>query len=336
MAPVEPPGTAPVPDCWAEATFGVASKPTQRTCPSVQRPARHRVPRAFRAKTLLTGTRLVRKAKADKPWRRRSVERKRQQRYPLKLATWNINSIRARLDAVLGWLQTERPDVLCMQETKVEDDDFPSDELQMLGYAVAMSGQPTYNGVAIASRLPMKEIQIGLLDAPEDADKRLIAATIGGIRVLSAYVPNGRTVSSPAFKEKLGWLAALRRTLTEREHGRDIFLGGDFNVASDERDVFDPDAFRGKVHFHPDERRELDELRKLGFVDAFRKFEERGGLYSWWDYRAGGLRKNQGLRIDYAFLSAGLATRCKACRMDHQPRHADKPSDHIPVVIELE
>jgi exodeoxyribonuclease-3 len=254
----------------------------------------------------------------------------------LKLATWNVNSIRARLDAVLSWLETEQPDVLCMQETKVEDDEFPSDELQMLGYAVAMSGQPTYNGVAIASRLPMKDIEIGLLGAAPDAERRLIAATAGGVRILSAYVPNGRSVSSPAFGEKLRWLSELRRTLSEREAGRDVFLGGDFNVATDERDVYDPEAFRGKVHFHPDERRELEQLKAQGFVDSFRKFDERAAQYSWWDYRAGGLRKNQGLRIDYAFLSPALAARCKGVRMDNQPRHQDKPSDHIPVIVELD
>jgi exodeoxyribonuclease-3 len=254
----------------------------------------------------------------------------------LKLATWNVNSVRARLDAVLGWLEAVQPDVLCMQETKVEDDEFPSDELQMLGYAVAMAGQPTYNGVAICSRLPMKDIEIGLLGAGEDDDKRLISATVAGVRVMSAYIPNGRSVTSPAFKEKLAWLAQLRRTLTEREAGRDVFLGGDFNVASDERDVYDPEAFRGKVHFHPDERRELDALRDLGFVDAFRRFEERAGQYSWWDYRAGQFRKNEGLRIDYAFLSPQLAARAKSCRMDVEPRHKDKPSDHIPVIVELD
>jgi exodeoxyribonuclease III len=254
----------------------------------------------------------------------------------VKLATWNVNSIRARLDAVLSWLETEQPDVLCMQETKVEDDEFPSDELQMLGYAVAMWGQPTYNGVAICSRLPMKEIELGLIGGTADDERRLITATVGGLRVMSAYIPNGRTVSSPAFKEKLAWLAQLRRTLTEREHGRDVFLGGDFNVASDERDVFDPELFRGKVHFHPDERRELDEIRALGFVDTFRKFDQRDGQYSWWDYRAGGLRKNQGLRIDYAFLSPSLAPRAKSCSMDLKPRHEDKPSDHIPVIVELD
>ncbi|HYP89885.1 MAG TPA: exodeoxyribonuclease III [Polyangiaceae bacterium] len=236
----------------------------------------------------------------------------------------------------MSWLETEQPDVLCMQETKVEDDEFPSDELQMLGYAVAMAGQPTYNGVAIASRLPMKDIEIGLLGADADADKRLIAATIGGLRVMSAYIPNGRTVSSPAFAEKLAWLRQLQVTLSDRERGRDVFLGGDFNVATDERDVFAPELFRGKVHFHPDERRELEQLKKLGFVDSFRKFEERGGLYSWWDYRAGGFRKNQGLRIDYAFLSTSLAARCRSCRMDDAPRHLDKPSDHIPVIVELD
>jgi exodeoxyribonuclease-3 len=254
----------------------------------------------------------------------------------LKLATWNVNSIRARLDAVLSWLESEQPDVLCMQETKVEDDEFPSDEMQMLGYAVAMAGQPTYNGVAILSRLPMKEIEIGLIDAAPDADKRLIAASVGGVRVLSAYIPNGRSVASPAFAEKLAWLSQLRRTLTEREAGRDVFLGGDFNVASDERDLFNPEAFRGKTHFHPDERQQLDEIRKLGYVDSFRKFDDRPGQYSWWDYRGGSLRKNEGLRIDYAFLSPALAARCKACRMDERPRHEATPSDHIPVIVELD
>jgi exodeoxyribonuclease-3 len=182
----------------------------------------------------------------------------------------------------------------------------------------------------------MKEIEIGLLGAEEDADRRLIAATIADVRVLSAYVPNGRSVSSPAFAEKLSWLRQLRRTLSEREAGREVFLGGDFNVASDERDLFDPEAFRGKVHFHPDERRELEQLKQQGFIDGFRKFDQSAGHYSWWDYRAGGFRKNQGLRIDYAFLSPTLAARCKSCRMDDQPRHLDKPSDHIPVIVELD
>jgi exodeoxyribonuclease-3 len=168
------------------------------------------------------------------------------------------------------------------------------------------------------------------------ADPRLIAATVAGVRVLSAYVPNGRSITSPAFAEKLAWLAQLRRTLAEREAGREVFLGGDFNVASDERDLYDPEAFRGRVHFHPEERRQLDELRASGFVDAFRKFDERAGQYSWWDYRAGNFRKNLGLRIDYAFLSPGLAGRARSCRMDSGPRHQDKPSDHIPVIVELE
>ena len=254
----------------------------------------------------------------------------------MKLATWNINSIRARLEHVLSWLEAEQPDVLCMQETKVEDDDFPSDELQMLGYAVAMTGQPAYNGVAIASRLPMKEIQIGFIDPAPDAEPRLIAATVADVRVLSAYVPNGRSITSPAFAEKLAWLRELRRTLSEREAGRQLFLGGDFNVASDERDLYDPEAFRGRVHFHPEERRQLDEIRALGYVDAFRKFDERPGQYSWWDYRAGNFRKNLGLRIDYAFLSPELSPRARGCRMDSAPRHRDKPSDHIPVVVELD
>ena len=183
----------------------------------------------------------------------------------MKFATWNVNSIRARLDHVLAWLEAEQPDVLCMQETKVEDDDFPSDEMQLLGYAVAMTGQPAYNGVAIASRLPMKEIQIGMIDPKPDAEPRLLSATVAGLRVMSAYVPNGRSTTSPAFAEKLSWLRQLRLTLLEREAGRDVFLGGDFNVASDERDLYDPEAMPDDLrHAHDQGREQQHHRRAIG------------------------------------------------------------------------
>jgi exodeoxyribonuclease-3 len=223
-----------------------------------------------------------------------------------------------------------------MQETKVVDDDFPTDEFMRLGYGVAMAGQLSYNGVAILSRLPMKAISIGLLGQSADADKRAIAATIGGVRVVSVYVPNGKTVSSPSFPEKLAWLAQLRTTLDTRESPKgDLLVCGDFNIATDDRDVYAPELFRGKVHFHPDEHRALAKVKDFGLSDAFRTLHPEGGQYSWWDYRGGGFRKNEGLRIDYVFLSASLQARCTGASMDIEPRRLEKPSDHIPVIVEL-
>ena len=254
----------------------------------------------------------------------------------MKVATWNVNSIRARLDHACDWLERMQPDVLCMQETKVVDDDFPTDEFMRLGYGVAMAGQLSYNGVAILSRLPMKDISIGLSGQAPDADRRAIAATIAGVRVFSVYVPNGKTVSSPSFPEKLGWLERLRVTLDETANpNSDVLVCGDFNIATDDRDVYAPDLFRGKVHFHPDEHRALARVRDFGLKDAFREHHSEGGLYSWWDYRGGGFRKNEGLRIDYVFLSESLAKRCTSVTMDSEPRRLDKPSDHIPVMVDL-
>ena len=254
----------------------------------------------------------------------------------VKVATWNVNSIRARLDHACDWLERFQPDVLCMQETKVVDDDFPTEEFMRLGYGVAMTGQLSYNGVAILSRLPMKEITIGLSGEKPEADKRLIAATVAGVRIFSCYVPNGKSVSSPSFREKLEWLERLRLTLDETANPKgDVLVCGDFNIATDERDLYDPEAFRGKTHFHPDEHRALAKVRDFGLKDAFRELHSEGGLSSWWDYRGGGCRKNEGLRIDYVFLSESLAARCTSVIMDTEPRRLDKPSDHIPVLVEL-
>jgi len=254
----------------------------------------------------------------------------------VKVATWNVNSIRARLDHACDWLERVQPDVLCMQETKVVDDDFPTDEFMRLGYGVAMAGQLSYNGVAILSRLPMKELSIGLSGQGPDADKRAIAATISGVRIFSCYVPNGKTVTSPSFPEKLAWLEQLRSTLdATADPKRDVLVCGDFNIATDDRDVYAPELFRGKVHYHPDEHRALAKVREFGLKDAFRELHSEGGLYSWWDYRGGGFRKNEGLRIDYVFLSESLVQRCTSATMDVEPRRLDKPSDHIPVLVEL-
>jgi exodeoxyribonuclease-3 len=254
----------------------------------------------------------------------------------MRIATWNVNSIRVRADAVVDWLSRVEPDVLCMQETKVEDDDFPTDELQRLGYAVAMSGQKTYNGVAIVSRLPMKDLRIGLFDGADDADKRLISATVGGVRVLSAYIPNGKSVTNPSFQQKLQFFARLKRTLEDQApDGQSVALCGDFNVAPDERDVFDPVRMRGQLHFHPDEHAALAELQSFGLVDAYRLHHQEGGHFSWWDYRGAGLVKNEGLRIDLVLLSRDLAARCTGAHIDVGERQKKTPSDHAPVWVDV-
>ncbi len=253
----------------------------------------------------------------------------------LRIATWNVNSIRVREPHVIDFLRRQEPDVLCLQETKVVDDDFPTDELQRLGYAVAMAGQRTYNGVAIVSRLPFTDVRVGLVDDTPDAERRLIAATVRGVRVYSAYVPNGKEVGSPSFHAKLVWLDRLGATLGAAGELPAV-IGGDFNIARDERDVHDPVAYRGQLHFHPDEHAALERLLAHGLHDAFRLHEPAAGQYSWWDYRGTSLRKNQGLRIDYLFLSEPLAARCHAARMHPEERHRERPSDHVPVVVDLD
>jgi exodeoxyribonuclease-3 len=251
----------------------------------------------------------------------------------VKLATWNVNSIRARHDAVLSWIARVEPDVLCMQETKVEDDDFPTDELLRLGYAVAMAGQKTYNGVAIASRLPMTDVVIGLDDEKDPADKRLIRATVGGVRVLCAYVPNGKSPTNPSFKAKLAWFERLARTVTaEATPGRPLAVCGDYNVAPEDRDVFDPVAMRGQLHFHPDEHRALAGLMDTGLSDVLRLHHQEGNLFTWWDYRAGAYERNHGLRIDLILATRALADRCTGVEIDAKTRLGDKPSDHVPVI----
>lgn len=251
----------------------------------------------------------------------------------MRIATWNVNSIRARATSVLGWLSRCEPDVLCMQETKVEDDDFPTDEFLRLGYAVLTSGQKSYNGVAIASRLPVSDVAMGLLDDPDDTQKRVIRATISGMRVYSVYVPNGKSPNNPAFQEKLRFFSRLRETVArELESTSAVAICGDFNVAPHERDVPDPDAMRGQLHFHPDEHRALASLMSVGLVDVFRMHHTENRRYSWWDYRAGSFRRNIGLRIDFILASAWLASACTSADIDVAPRREEKASDHTPVM----
>lgn len=254
----------------------------------------------------------------------------------MRLASWNVNSIRVRETDVLEWVRRTEPDVLCLQETKVVDDEFPTEEFMRLGYAVAMAGQPSYNGVAIATRLPLSEVRIGLTGESASADRRAISASIAGVRIVNVYVPNGKSVGSPSFLEKLNWLERLRLTLDTQERAEaPLVLCGDFNVARDERDVYAPELYRGKLLFHPEEQRALNRVLEFGLLDAFRERHERGGLYSWWDYRSGAFRKGEGLRIDYAFITRALLPRLCAVSMDVEPRRAEKPSDHVPILVEL-
>jgi len=255
---------------------------------------------------------------------------------PVKIATWNVNGIRARVGAVGDWLAQHRPDVLCMQETKVVDDDFPFEELTRLGYVVKVSGQAGYNGVAIAASLPVNDVSTGLYDDLVDAERRVISATVGGLRVVNVYVPNGKSVELPSFPEKLRWLERLRVTLDTREDPtKDLVLCGDFNVALEDRDVYDPVRLRGRLHFHPDEHRALGRVLDFGLVDAYRALHAEGGRFSWWDYRGGDFRNNRGLRIDYAFVTRSVAARLSRAEIDVEPRRLPKPSDHTPVLLEL-
>jgi exodeoxyribonuclease-3 len=254
----------------------------------------------------------------------------------VKIATWNVNGIRARIDAVQSFVEKHEPDVLGMQETKVIDDDFPFEELSRLGYQVALAGQPAYNGVAIASRSPLGDVKVGLYDDGPEAEKRLIAATTGGVRIMSVYVPNGKSVELPSFRDKLRFLERLRTTLDVAEkQDAPLVLLGDFNIARDPRDVWDPKAMAGRLHFHPAEHAALDRLLEFGLFDAYREMVPEGGRYSWWDYRGGDFRNNRGLRIDYLFVTRALRDRLESAVIDGEPRRAERPSDHAPVMIEV-
>jgi exodeoxyribonuclease-3 len=253
----------------------------------------------------------------------------------MKLATWNVNSLKVRLPQVLDWLTANPVDVLCLQEIKQQDSDFPHAELQAAGYHSVCSGQKTYNGVAILSREPVSELQFGIPNFA-DEQKRVIAATIGGMRVVCVYVPNGQSVDSDKYQYKLAWLAALRDWLKdELIRYPKLVLLGDYNIAPEDRDVYDPVAWRGNVLVSEPERAQFQNLLQLGLRDSFRLFEQADKSYSWWDYRMMAFRRNNGLRIDHILISAPLAALCKSCVIDRAPRKLERPSDHTPVVVEL-
>jgi exodeoxyribonuclease-3 len=254
----------------------------------------------------------------------------------VKIATWNVNSLRVRLAHVLDWLAREQPDVLALQETKLKDEDFPADEFTRLGYEVRFSGQATYNGVALISREAGDGIRTEL-EGFGDQQRRVLAATVAGVRIYNLYVPNGQSVDSDKYRYKLDWLAALRAQI-ERElatHDRCILLG-DFNIAPEDRDVHDPEAWKGKVLCSEPERNALEALLGLGFRDVFRSFEQEENSFSWWDYRAAAFRRNRGLRIDLILASRDLAPLCTGCTIDVEPRRLERPSDHTPVVAEFD
>jgi exodeoxyribonuclease-3 len=254
----------------------------------------------------------------------------------MKVATWNVNSLRVRLPQVLDWLERQRPDVLALQETKVDDDRCPVDAIAEAGYHTLNAGQKSYNGVAILSRQPAEGPPITEIPGFPDPARRVLAATVGPLRVVNLYVPNGQRIDSDAYRYKLDWLEALGRWLEQelRLHPQ-LVVVGDFNIAPEPRDVHDPELWAGQVMFSEPERRAFRRLLELGLTDSFRRFEQPDDSFSWWDYRMGAFRRNQGLRIDHILVSRPLAAACTACTIDREPRRLERPSDHAPVVAEF-
>ena len=262
----------------------------------------------------------------------------------MRIATWNVNSVRTRLDQVRDWLNNEQPEVLCLQETKVADDLFPLQAFQQLGYEVAISGQKAYNGVAILSRQPLEDVQVGFAPLlPDDPvaeelgeQKRVISARVEGLRILNLYVPNGSSLRSEKYTYKLQWLQCLHRYLKAQERqGEPLVMVGDFNIAPEDRDIHDPERLRGGIMASDAERTALRDLLDERLADVFRLFEPDGGHWSWWDYRSGGWEAGRGWRIDHIYLERDLLDLASGCVIDKQQRGNPQPSDHAPVVVNL-
>jgi len=250
----------------------------------------------------------------------------------VKIVTWNVNSLTARLPRVSEWIARNEPDVVCLQETKQSDAQFPGAELSDMGYSSVHHGDGRWNGVAILSRVGLEEVRHGFTDGAPEGGCRLLSARCGGVHVYCAYVPNGRSLDSEHYGIKLAWLHALRRELEAcADPGGDVAVCGDFNIAPEDRDVWDPSALEGMTHVSDPERHMLQALLDWGLQDAFRLHEPSGGWFSWWDYRGGAFHQGRGMRIDLVLLSASLAARCTAVRMDRDARKGPKPSDHVPV-----
>ena len=250
-----------------------------------------------------------------------------------RLATWNVNSLKVRLPHLLDWLARAKPDVVCLQETKTEDKSFPLAEIEAAGYRVIYSGQKTYNGVAILSRTALSAEARGIPDFADDL-KRVITATVGGVRVVCLYAPNGQEPGSEKYAYKLRWYEALTTWLKKEVDGKTVVLG-DLNIAPEPRDVHDPKRWEGKIHFTEPERAAFRALIELGYQDAFRLFEQPEKQFTWWDYRLAAFQRGWGLRIDHILLSPALAKHCTACAIDVEPRKLERPSDHAPVLADL-
>lgn len=259
----------------------------------------------------------------------------------MKIATWNVNSIRTRQQILLDWLQQHQVDVLCLQETKVQDPDFPRSPFTDLGYNVYISGQKSYNGVAIFSLNPLTEVSYGFSPivgdtaAEWDLQKRVISGILDGIRIVNLYVPNGSAIDSDKYRYKLGWLQTLIEYLQTLQPTAEICMCGDFNIAPENKDIY-TDKNRDKhIMSSPPEREALKQILDLGFQDAFRKFTDGSGHFSWWDYRSGGFARNRGWRIDHHYLTSKLYQQATQCWIDVAPRQLEKPSDHAPVIVEF-
>jgi exodeoxyribonuclease-3 len=253
----------------------------------------------------------------------------------MKIATWNVNSLKVRLPHLRQWLADAAPDVVALQETKTEDANFPTDEIAALGYRCAFSGQKTYNGVAILAREAPRDV---VTDIPGLADpqRRILVGTVGDLRIANLYVVNGQEVGSDKYAYKLDWLAKVRAFLADeiRRHP-DLVVLGDFNITPDDRDIYDPVAWKEQILCSTPERDALKAIVDLGLHDTFRLFNDEGGHYSWWDYRQAGFRRNLGMRIDLVLASEALRARCRAGSIDRTPRTWERPSDHTPAILEL-
>ena len=252
------------------------------------------------------------------------------------ISTWNVNSVRARMERLLPWLTERRPDVVCLQETKCLDEQFPREEIEEVGYQVASFGQKTYNGVAILSRRPLEDVTLGFGDERFDAEARVIGATIGDLMVLNVYVVNGVQVGHERYAHKLDWLRALRdHVAANYPMDEKVVVTGDFNITFDDRDIYDPEAWRERILCSTPEREALARVMGSRLHDAFRRFHEEGQHYTWWDYRTRGWSRNRGLRIDHFLMSPGALERCSAVHIDRDERDGEKPSDHAPVIVEV-
>lgn len=254
----------------------------------------------------------------------------------MKIATWNVNSLNVRMPQLAPWVAVAQPDVLCLQETKCVDENFPVDALADLGYEAAFIGQKSYNGVAILSKFPITDVQKNFPDDDGESPKRLIAATIKGVRIVNTYIPNGTELWTDKFTFKLDWLQRLRRYFDEYCNvASDVLLCGDFNVAMEAIDVWNAAAWEGKLHFTKTERAAMHNVLQWGFTDLFRKFHPEEKEFSWWDYREGAWQRNRGLRIDHIWTSPTLTEKALSCRIDKTTRALEKPSDHAPVIGEF-